>query len=261
MSIRRSARRSNFTTLDNCVFAPGLSFRAIGLLAYLLSKPDHWEVSVAQLVNFSGASKRPDGRDSVYAILSELIDAGFIRRTMAREGGKMNGYDYEVFDTPQPCTDLPYTDSPCPAAPYTAEPTQVNTDVKQRLNTAVKTDSLGASAPADDGFEAAWKAYPKREGANPKNKAHSCWKARLKEGVTAEQMLAGVARYAAYCKTTRKTGTSYVMQAVRFFGTERAFENDWTASAMPGKPSLITQDFTAKTYESTPNDQLADFLQ
>jgi len=257
MSIRRSARRSNFTTLDNCIFSPGLSFRAIGLLAYLLSKPDHWEVSVAQLVNFSGESKRPDGRDSVYAILSELIDAGFIRRTMAREGGKLNGYDYEVFDTPQPVTDLPYTDSPCPAAPYTAEPTQVNTDIKQRLNKAVNTESLGGQE-AGDGFELAWKAYPKREGSNPKNKAHSSWKARLKEGVTAERMLAGVARYAAFCKAKGNVGTEYVMQAVRFFGKECAFDNEWSA-ASPGKQS-VTQDFKSKDYRSTPDDQLADFL-
>ena len=260
MSIRRSARRSNFTTLDNCVFAPGLSFRAVGLLAYLLSKPDHWEVSVAQLVNYSSQSKRPDGRDSVYAILKELIDTGFIRRTMAREDGKMNGYEYEVFDTPQPLTDLPETDSPYPAAPYTAEPTQVKTDVKQGLNTPVNNESLGASAPCD-GFEAAWKAYPKREGANPKNKAHSCWRARLKDGVTAETMMAGVARYAAYCKVKGSTGTAYVMQAVRFFGTERAFDNEWSASATNVKQSSITKDFSQSNYQGTPNDQFADVFQ
>lgn len=120
--------------------------------------------------------------------------------------------------------------------------------------------SSGASVTCD-GFEAAWKAYPKREGANPKNKAQSCWNARLKDGVTAEAMMAGVVRYAAYCKVKGSTGTAYVMQAVRFFGTERAFDNDWSVSSANGRPSGITKDFSNSTYQSTPDDQFADFLQ
>lgn len=93
----------------------------------------------------------------------------------------------------------------------------------------------GASLHSDDGFEAAWKVYPKREGGNPKNKAHSAWKARLKEGVEPEVMMAGVARYAAFSAAKGNVGTGYVMQAVRFFGTERAYEGDWRASTT-GKP-------------------------
>ncbi|MND38620.1 hypothetical protein D3C76_47740 [compost metagenome] len=123
---------------------------------------------------------------------------------------------------------------------------------------------IGSSAPSDDGFEAAWKAYPKREGSQPKGKAHSSWKARLKEGVTAERMLAGVVRYAAYCKAKGNVGTGYVMQAVRFFGTEQAFDNEWAVTSPParnGKPSAITQDFRSKHYEGTPDEQFADFLQ
>lgn len=111
----------------------------------------------------------------------------------------------------------------------------------------------------DQAFEAAWKAYPKREGANPKNKALSAWKARLREGVTAEAMMQGVIRYAAYCKVKGSAGTEYVMQAQRFFGKEREFENDWKA-ANGSKPG-IAQNFNDKNYRGTPDDQLADFLQ
>ena len=42
MAIIRSERRKNFTHIDNKVFADNvLSFRAMGLLGYLLSKPDN----------------------------------------------------------------------------------------------------------------------------------------------------------------------------------------------------------------------------
>jgi len=161
--IRRSERRQSFTTLDNRIFDAGLSFRALGLLTYLLSKPDNWEVSVAQLTRYSAQTKRPDGRDSVYAIIAELTEAGFVRRVVSRDGGKMTRHAYEVSETPfdssplpakaemaSPLPALPDTVnpevapltaeptvnsavSPLPALPYPAEPTQVNTEVKQRL--------------------------------------------------------------------------------------------------------------------------------
>lgn len=153
MTIKRGARKTGFTVLDNAVFNSNLSFRAMGLLAYLLSKPDHWEVSVQQLVNMSGKSSRPDGRDSVYAIIDELMGAGFMKREQRRNGGKMNGFDYEVHDTPQhfvvtPSTALPETVAPQTDLPDTAEPTQVNTDSKENTEGEVKTESLPATPVA-----------------------------------------------------------------------------------------------------------------
>lgn len=76
-------------------------------------------------------------------------------------------------------------------------------------------------------FETLWHEYPKREGANPKNKAHSGWKARKLEGVSEEAMLEGTRRYRQYCEMRGQAGTEFVMQAQRFYGKERAFENDW----------------------------------
>lgn len=85
--------------------------------------------------------------------------------------------------------------------------------------------SAAGSYPEE--FETLWGEYPKREGANPKNKAHSCWKARKLEGVSEEAMLEGTRRYRLYCEMRGQAGTEYVMQAQRFYGKERAFENDW----------------------------------
>lgn len=76
-------------------------------------------------------------------------------------------------------------------------------------------------------FEKAWKAYPAREGSNPKNSAYSAWNARNREGVDPEAMLAGVIRYAAFCQAKGQMGTTFVMQGQRFFGKAREFENTW----------------------------------
>ncbi|HHS9579441.1 TPA: conserved phage C-terminal domain-containing protein, partial [Raoultella planticola] len=74
--------------------------------------------------------------------------------------------------------------------------------------TTTETKSIGASADASaparpakqdysPEFETAWDAYPKRAGGNSKAGAFKAWKARLKDGVKPDDMLAGVKRYAA----------------------------------------------------------------
>lgn len=72
-----------------------------------------------------------------------------------------------------------------------------------------------------------WVIYPKREGSNPKKQALSKYRARLREGVRHDEMRDGVCRYAEYCKAKDKTGTDKVMQAQRFFGTEKEFLLPW----------------------------------
>ncbi|MBE3662155.1 hypothetical protein BOO91_14575 [Vibrio navarrensis] len=143
MSIIRSARKVGFTIINNAIFDSGLSPRAIGVLTYLLSKPDNWEVSPAQLVKCFSDTAAPIGRDAVYATITELVEKGFVERRQRRNGsGRMSGVDYVVFDeplekpdAPKPDTDNtetvdePDTAEPETAEPYPAEPTLINTDL------------------------------------------------------------------------------------------------------------------------------------
>jgi hypothetical protein len=48
-----------------------LSWAARGVLAYLLSKPDDWQVDAGDL-------QQGCGRDKVYSLLAELIAAGYL---------------------------------------------------------------------------------------------------------------------------------------------------------------------------------------
>ncbi|HGV3509914.1 TPA: helix-turn-helix domain-containing protein [Raoultella ornithinolytica] len=111
--------------------------------------------------------------------------------------------------------------------------------------TTTETKSIGASADASaparpakqdysPEFETAWDAYPKRAGGNSKAGAFKAWKARLKDGVKPDDMLAGVKRYAAYARATGSVGTQYVKQAATFFGPDRHFEESWQAPSAPG---------------------------
>ena len=98
MAIIRSNRQTNYTVIDNRVFADHqLSFAAMGLLGYLLSKPDNWQVSVNQLIGATEGTEKQSKRDAVLKMLEELKAKGFVQMKRKAEGG----VDYIVFDSPQ----------------------------------------------------------------------------------------------------------------------------------------------------------------
>lgn len=74
----------------------GLSWKARGLLGFLLSMPDNWRTNTSHLTRCA-----PDGRDSVKAALRELEQAGYLRREKTRTAGGRWSWDIKVFDHPQ----------------------------------------------------------------------------------------------------------------------------------------------------------------
>jgi hypothetical protein len=71
-------------------------------------------------------------------------------------------------------------------------------------------------------------AYPKRKGDHRWPKALVYAGARLREGHSWAEMLAGVKRYAAFVRAEGKEHTPYVKQAATFF-SEKAFLEPWSA--------------------------------
>ena len=132
--IQRTPRRNNFTIIGNGIFTENaLSFEAMGLLAYLLSKPDNWQVHVQALVRATEGTAQKRGENKILALLRELIGAGYIIR-QRQSSGKM---DYYVYDEPQgePSADTtpdsgscaenasqPIENKPQPSKPHVAKP-------------------------------------------------------------------------------------------------------------------------------------------
>ena len=80
MIIRSTRPRDNFTIISNeTINDQRLSFKARGLLIYLLSKPDAWRTTTAHL-----ASVSPNGIDAVKTGMKELEAVGYIRRVRER---------------------------------------------------------------------------------------------------------------------------------------------------------------------------------
>lgn len=75
MIIKRRAPTAGFTIVRNqCIRDHTLSYRARGVLIYLLSQPVDWETSSARLALEGG-----EGRDAVRTALRELIAVGYVR--------------------------------------------------------------------------------------------------------------------------------------------------------------------------------------
>lgn len=72
-------------------------------------------------------------------------------------------------------------------------------------------------------------AYPARAGDQKWRTAVRNANARIREGHTVEEFIAGAKRYAAFCDASGKTGTEYTKQASTFLGTERSFLLPWHA--------------------------------
>lgn len=210
MTIRKvTGLEGGFSIVPNATLNDTLSWEAIGLLAYLCSKPDDWEVCVKQLVNQSKKCRHPSGRDKTYRILNELQAAGYLRKVKARTGGRFTGVEYVVSPTKiaefaekipvvnSPLTDLPETD-----LPDTANPTQQSKDSnKERIkqtgeqdspeNVPAKKKRKKHDYPSD--FEAFFKLYPKTHGS--KLEALKVWK-RL-NGEEKNQLYASITHYKA----------------------------------------------------------------
>ena len=138
MSIIRTKREHNYTVISNKVYEKNqLSWQAMGLLGYLLTKPDNWQVMVAELVNVTKDTKKPTGSNGVYNIINELKEKGFISVRKNSDGST----DYTVYDEPiqqssheNPNQANPNQANPNQANPNQAETTLVNTDIQQVLN-------------------------------------------------------------------------------------------------------------------------------
>ncbi len=97
--IRRTPRpETNWTVVRNEVIAdPELSFKATGVLIYILSKPDDWRTSTAHL-----ATVKKEGLDAIRTAFVELRRRGYVRTRRYQDQAGRWQYETEVFDTPQP---------------------------------------------------------------------------------------------------------------------------------------------------------------
>ncbi|MBD7971391.1 helix-turn-helix domain-containing protein [Paenibacillus gallinarum] len=134
--IRTSKRENPYVMIDKYgLNDERLSWKAKGLLAYLLSKPDDWQVYESDLIK-----RATDGRDSVRTGLRELEKFGYLSRRQIRgENGSFGHVEYIIYERPV-TEDLPddgksvdgkkpMTENPSTDFPSTENPLLLNNDL------------------------------------------------------------------------------------------------------------------------------------
>lgn len=95
-TFRNRKKQNPFVQIDKtCLEDSRLTWKARGILAYLLCKPDGWQVRIGDLV-----SKSPEGVTAVKSAIKELEAAGYMLRKRVHCNGKLD-WETEVYETPQ----------------------------------------------------------------------------------------------------------------------------------------------------------------
>ena len=151
-NIFRQKRTANFTVVPNeFLHSDKLSFKAKGLLSYLLSLPSDWEVHISHLAT---ASK--DGHDSVSSGMAELLEACYVWR-IPRCGAEPGGWEYFVFDAPQ--TESPFGESPIRENPTTENPDSGKSATTKNYNNEKRTKENKDTRTTEEFVEYLKKTY------------------------------------------------------------------------------------------------------
>lgn len=112
-------RTKGFTVIPNAVLkSKDLSWKAKGLMCYLLSLSEEWSVFKADIANRS-----TDGYDSMISGWKELEKLGYIQTLTIREKGLFKGYDYLIVESP-------IQEKPEPISPESENPQLINTSLQ-----------------------------------------------------------------------------------------------------------------------------------
>lgn len=148
--IVRHGTERDFTILRNdAVRDARLSWKATGLLVYIISLPDDWRLYLTDL-----AKRKKDGRDATRAGLAELEQAGYLSIEQVRDGGRFVETIWHVSDVPatveKPAAEKPDSENPNTVNPDTEKPTLQRTDKKNthERRTHPQRERAGGEPPA-----------------------------------------------------------------------------------------------------------------
>ena len=131
----KQEKLKDFTVIRNAIFRDNtLSAKAKGVACEMLSLPPTWNFSIRGLV-----TRFSDGEASIRSALTELENAGYLRREQVREGGKFSHSVYIVTDVLKP--EKPYAENPHAVNSVADNHAQLNTKVSNtnKSNTNLHT--------------------------------------------------------------------------------------------------------------------------
>ena len=144
MSVLKIEKNQNYTVMSNHHLRDrNLSYKAKGLLLFMLSLPDDWDYSLAGLCSISKES-----RDGIRSILKELQEHHYVEIEKVRGNKGYFEYNYLIYEIPHfeehehdennPDMENPYLDSPS----VVESTTQINTNKKIDKDDKTKISSF-----------------------------------------------------------------------------------------------------------------------
>ncbi len=141
MSTIRISKDRNYSVINNTVLNDKrLTWKAKGLAAYLLSKPDDWQIDRDRL-----ADQSEDGVTAVRSALKELEDCGYLRRTRRRSDNGKFPWEHTLFEIPQ----QPLAENP-PVGKPSAENPPVEKPPVDNAPSIINTDVVNTDLPNTD---------------------------------------------------------------------------------------------------------------
>lgn len=114
--VRVQKRETPYVVIDKTILDdPALSFKAKGIAAYLLGKPDGWRIHIRQL-----ASVCADGEAAVRTGMQELEKAGYLRRERRQDEQGRFTWESVLYETPH--VEKPHVEKPCVENPRVDKP-------------------------------------------------------------------------------------------------------------------------------------------
>ncbi|MBJ8022402.1 DnaD domain-containing protein [Bacillus cereus] len=143
MATFRVNKSKNYTTINNTGLRDErLSWKAKGILAYILSLPDDWVFYMEEI-----STHAKDGIDSLRVGMKELKKFGYVRRfPVKNEKGKITSWETIIYEVPQvenPHMENPLVEKPQMEVPFMENPTLLST---KELSTNKQNTNIQSSS-------------------------------------------------------------------------------------------------------------------
>lgn len=144
----KTKKEKNFTVLDNTFIKDTrLSWKAKGLMTYLLSLPDDWTIHLSEIEQHA-----TDGKSALRSAINELKELGYLKAEQKRENNRFGEMVYIIIENPDfPLTDFQQTENLQTEKQFTENQPLLNTNndkvlKKQNTNSNIpkqKKEKLG----------------------------------------------------------------------------------------------------------------------
>lgn len=221
----RVVKENNYSVISNeFIRRKDLSWKAKGILTYILTLPDDWKINLNEIMTHS-----TDGERSFRSGWKELEVTGYIKRYPVRDGQRIKHWETIIRES----VDIEPSSLLCGFVDVQDVDVQ-NVDVQNvellstNNNQVLKEQSTNkpSSATLKDDFEKLWSLYPKKMGS--KKRAFASYEKAIKSGTTNKEIQDGIV---AYKKMIKRDGTEmqFVAYGDKWFTNER-WTNDYGLS-------------------------------